>query len=213
MRPILLKGHERPLTFLKYNLEGDLLVRVCPTYVPREVPGRTLGAAGHLREGSHAKHLVLRRWRAHRHVQGAQRRRVDMRHHRRAIFFLPRLLCFWPSCASAAVRRGALAALLTPWLRNVKPLPAASAADSLTLVTASADTTAKLWDVPTGTCYFTFEFDRQGARGCSFSLGAREVAMTLDPFMGEGSSVKIYRIEEDRTQRALLPRCVAAGLD
>lgn len=26
MRPLLLKGHERPLTFLKYNLEGDLLL-------------------------------------------------------------------------------------------------------------------------------------------------------------------------------------------
>lgn len=25
MRPILMKGHERPLTFLKYNREGDLL--------------------------------------------------------------------------------------------------------------------------------------------------------------------------------------------
>jgi translation initiation factor 3 subunit I len=25
MRPILMKGHERPLTFLKYNRDGDLL--------------------------------------------------------------------------------------------------------------------------------------------------------------------------------------------
>ena len=25
MRPILLKGHERPLTYLKFNAEGDLL--------------------------------------------------------------------------------------------------------------------------------------------------------------------------------------------
>ena len=69
-------------------------------------------------------------------------------------------------------------------------------------MTASADTTAKLWDVRSGQCYFTFEFDRQGARGASFSLGGRELAVTLDPFMGEGSSIKIYRIEEDRSQRA-----------
>lgn len=69
-------------------------------------------------------------------------------------------------------------------------------------MTASADTTAKLWDMETGHCFFTFEFDRQGARGCAFSLGERELVVTLDPFMGTGSSIGIYKMEEERSERA-----------
>jgi WD40 repeat protein len=76
------------------------------------------------------------------------------------------------------------------------------AADSQTLVTASADTTAKLWDVPTGKNFFTFDFDRQGARGTAFSIGGREVVITVDPFMGTGSSIRIFKMFEDRAERA-----------
>jgi translation initiation factor 3 subunit I len=70
------------------------------------------------------------------------------------------------------------------------------------MVTASADTTAKLWDVPTGKNIFTFDFDRQGARGCAFSLGGREVVITVDPFMGTGSSIRVFKMFEDRAERA-----------
>ena len=70
------------------------------------------------------------------------------------------------------------------------------------MVTASADTTAKLWDVPTGKNIFTFDFDRQGARGCAFSLGGREVVITVDPFMGTGASIRIFKMFEDRAERA-----------
>eukprot|EP00894_Picocystis_sp_ML_P003968 jgi/Pico_ML_1/54485/g4824.t1 len=38
MRPILLKGHERPLTFLKYNKEGDLLVTCAKVVEAHEKP-------------------------------------------------------------------------------------------------------------------------------------------------------------------------------
>lgn len=34
MRPILMKGHERPLTFLKYNREGDLLFSCAKDHNP-----------------------------------------------------------------------------------------------------------------------------------------------------------------------------------
>jgi translation initiation factor 3 subunit I len=34
MRPILLKGHERPLTFLKYNGDGDLLFSCAKDHTP-----------------------------------------------------------------------------------------------------------------------------------------------------------------------------------
>ena len=69
-------------------------------------------------------------------------------------------------------------------------------------MTASADTTAKLWDVATGKEYFTFGFDKQGARGCAFSLGGRELVVTVDPFMGEGSSIRVFRMAPDRSERA-----------
>jgi hypothetical protein len=89
----------------------------------------------------------------------------------------------------------------------------ACAADSLTLVTASADTTAKLWDVPSGKNYFTFDFDRQGARGTAFSIGGREVVITVDPFMGTGSSIRIFKMFEDRAERACPPcACRCAGV-
>ena len=34
MRPLLLKGHTRPLTFIKYNLEGDILVSCAKDHRP-----------------------------------------------------------------------------------------------------------------------------------------------------------------------------------
>lgn len=70
------------------------------------------------------------------------------------------------------------------------------------MITASADTTAKLWDVKTGRNYFTFSFERQGARGAAFSLGGREVVVTVDPFMGTGASIRVFRMFEDRAERA-----------
>ena len=79
------------------------------------------------------------------------------------------------------------------------------------MVTASADTTAKLWDLQTGRNYFTFDFEKQGARGCAFSLGGREVVVTVDPFMGVGSSIRIFRMFEDRAERACPPACAAGG--
>jgi WD40 repeat protein len=75
------------------------------------------------------------------------------------------------------------------------------------MVTASADTTAKLWDLQTGKNFFTFDFDRQGARGTAFSLGGREVAITVDPFMGTGSSIRVFRMFADRAERTCPHDC------
>lgn len=108
--------------------------------------------------------------------------------------------CGRATCQVCEPVHGVLDAWKSRLTSNCKLPPTA---DSRTLVTASADTTAKLWDMETGHCYFTFEFDRQGARGCAFSQGAREVVVTLDPFMGTGSSIGIYKIAEDRAERAL----------
>ena len=104
MRPILLKGHERPLTFIKYNRDGDLLFTCAKDHHP------TLWYADDgERVGTYVGH------------------------------------------------NGAV------WTCDVTH-------DSRTLVTGSADTTCKMWDVETGTCYFThqarsihwFPYDRVG---------------------------------------------------
>ena len=99
MRPILLKGHERPLTFIKYNREGDLLF----TCAKDHHPTLWYGDNGE-RVGTYVGH------------------------------------------------NGAV------WTCDVSD-------DSSTLVTGSADTTAKLWDAKTGECYFTFDVRPAGARG------------------------------------------------
>ena len=165
----------RPLTFLKYNVEGDLLVTCAKDHTPNlwySDDGERIGTySGH--NGAV--------WTCD--ITGAWRGGHDA--------------CSCCAAAAALRRRRADSRFA------FGALPVCScAADSLTLVTASADTTAKLWDVPTGKNYFTFDFDRQGARGCAFSLGGREVVITVDPFMGTGSSIRIFKMFADRAERA-----------
>merc|ERR1712124_77073 len=93
MRPLLLKGHTRPLTFIKYNVDGDVLVSCAKDHRP------TLWYADSgERIGTYKGH------------NGAT----------------------W----SCDITR-----------------------DSTRLVTASADSTVKLWNLTTGECIFTYEFD------------------------------------------------------
>ncbi|KAI3977423.1 hypothetical protein MKX01_000336 [Papaver californicum] len=88
-----MKGHERPLTYLKYNREGDLLFSCAKDYVP------TVWFAG---DGER-----LGTYRGH---------------------------------------NGAV------WCCDVTR-------DSRRLITGSADMTANLWDVQSGTRLFSFGFD------------------------------------------------------
>ena len=127
MRPILLKGHERPLTFIKYNREGDLLF----TCAKDHHPTLWYGDNGE-RVGTYVGH------------------------------------------------NGAV------WTCDVSD-------DSSTLVTGSADTTAKLWDTKTGECYFTFEFD-QPVRAVALNAGGTQCAITTDPFMGVPSAIHIVNV-------------------
>ena len=57
------------------------------------------------------------------------------------------------------------------------------AGDSTRLITGSADQSAKLWDVQTGTQLFTFSFDSP-ARAVDFAVGDKLAVITTDPFMG-----------------------------
>ena len=57
-----------------------------------------------------------------------------------------------------------------------------SAVDSSRLLTASADSSAKLWDVATGECLFTFNFT-EPCKATAFALGDSMAAISTDPFM------------------------------
>ncbi|XP_042062423.1 eukaryotic translation initiation factor 3 subunit I-like isoform X2 [Salvia splendens] len=68
--------------------------------------------------------------------------------------------------------------------------------DSTRLITGSADQTAKLWDVRTGTPLFTFNFDSP-TRSVDFAVGDKLAVITTDPFMGLPSAIHIKRIARD----------------
>eukprot|EP00245_Coleochaete_scutata_P011052 TRINITY_DN4026_c0_g1_i1.p1 TRINITY_DN4026_c0_g1~~TRINITY_DN4026_c0_g1_i1.p1 ORF type:complete len:327 (-),score=47.96 TRINITY_DN4026_c0_g1_i1:850-1830(-) len=129
MRPILLKGHERPLTYLKYNRDGDLIF----TCAKDHNPNVWYGDSGE-RLGNYKGH------------------------------------------------NGAV------WTCDVTR-------DSAKLITGSADQTAKLWDVETGTCLHTFEY-QMPARAVAFGEGDKDLVVTTDPFMGSPSAIYIYHLEE-----------------
>ena len=130
MRPLLLKGHTRPLTFIKYNLDGDVLVSCAKDHRP------TLWYADSgERIGTYKGH------------NGAT----------------------W----SCDITR-----------------------DSSRLVTASADSTVKLWNLTTGECIFTFEFDIP-CRSVSFSLGEEYILLSTDAFMGVPPAVRILKHYRD----------------
>ncbi|XP_051141457.1 eukaryotic translation initiation factor 3 subunit I-like [Andrographis paniculata] len=130
MRPILMKGHERPLTFLKYNRDGDLLFSCAKDHNPTvwfADNGERLGT-----------------YRGH---------------------------------------NGAV------WSCDISR-------DSTRLITGSADQTAKIWDVESGTPLYTFNFDSP-ARSVDFAVGDKLVVITTDPFMGLSSAIHIKRIARD----------------
>lgn len=130
MRPYLLKGHERPLTQLKFNREGDLLFSCAKDHHP------TLWySEDGTRVGTYIGH------------------------------------------------NGAV------WTCDIS-------LDSTLLITGSADSSAKLWDVSTGKNLTTFQFE-EPCRAVKFSLGDRLAAISADPFMAAPSNIHIVRIPED----------------
>ena len=134
MRPILLKGHERPLTFIKYNADGDLIVTCAKDHHP------TLWYAENgNRVGTYIGH------------------------------------------------NGAV------WTADITK-------DSKTLATGSADTSCKLWDVETGVCFHTFQFD-QPVRAVSFAIGDDKMVITTDPFMGVNAAIHVVEIAKNREEQ------------
>lgn len=70
----------------------------------------------------------------------------------------------------------------------------------MTLITGSADQTAKLWNVETGAQLFTFNFDSP-ARSVDFAVGDKLAVITTDPFMELNSAIHVKRIAGDPADR------------
>jgi translation initiation factor 3 subunit I len=70
------------------------------------------------------------------------------------------------------------------------------AGDTSRLITASADTTVKIWDVETGAQLNTFTFGSP-ARAVDFAIGDKLAVITTDPFMGAPSAIHVKRVDRE----------------
>ncbi|KAJ1562015.1 Eukaryotic translation initiation factor 3 subunit I, partial [Cladochytrium tenue] len=80
------------------------------------------------------------------------------------------------------------------------------------LMTGSADNTAKLWEVETGRCVFTWE-TRSAVRCVAFALGDEQALFVTDATMGQQCTIHVVPIEadpEDQTDEAII-NIVATG--
>lgn len=128
MRPYLLKGHERPLTQVKYNREGDLLISCAKNLYP----------------------------------------------------------CLWFADDGTRIgtyegHNGAV------WTCDISM-------DSSRLITASADQTLRIWDLPTGKELFQVKVN-EPCRACALSVGEKMLAFTTDSFMGVAPQIHILDVD------------------
>jgi translation initiation factor 3 subunit I len=68
--------------------------------------------------------------------------------------------------------------------------------ESTVLLTASGDSTARLWDMRSGVELFRFPF-HEPARACRFSVGEQLAAVSTDPFMESKSAIRVLRLTAD----------------
>jgi translation initiation factor 3 subunit I len=129
-RPYLLQGHERPITTVQYNFDGDLLFTASKDLVPsvwRTDNGERLGTFdGH---------------------KGA----------------------IWNLDCDRFTRR---------------------------LLTASADSTCRMWLIQTGECIANFKH-YGSVRGVSWAEGCQMFATISDPFVEHVAKIRVYDVPED----------------
>lgn len=75
--------------------------------------------------------------------------------------------------------------------------------DSSKLITASSDSSTKLWNVRTGECQFTFEF-QEPCKAVAFSLGDEMAAISTDPFVQRWGSSITTGLEIDGRNRIII---------
>jgi translation initiation factor 3 subunit I len=139
MRPILLKGHEGPITKLKYNREGDLMF----TCARKDKKPVVWYADNGERLGNYEGH------------------------------------------------EGAV------WDLDVN-------FDSTQLLTASADRTAKLWDVQTGRELYSFSH-KSSVRSCGFAEGSRMALTVQEDNFGAPAAIFIYNLTADVSEQSSEP--------
>lgn len=93
------------------------------------------------------------------------------------------------TCATSHV--SCISSTLLPSLPRLiwPPLPTD---DTKTLITASADSSVRLWDVMTGRELFKFAY-REPCRAVSLSVGEQMAVVTTDAFIGSSSTVHVLK--------------------
>ena len=86
------------------------------------------------------------------------------------------------------------------YISRILHIPLVLPGDSRMLITASADQSVKLWEVETGTPYYTFSLEGP-ARSVTLAEGERLAAVSVDPFMGSVPAIHVLRIEAGSRQR------------
>ncbi len=89
-------------------------------------------------------------------------------------------------------------------IRLICHFPNCGAVDSSRLITGSADSSARLWNVETGETLCTFKF-QEPCRAVDFSLGDDMAAISSDPFMAAPANIHIVRIESDIADQDVTP--------
>ena len=75
------------------------------------------------------------------------------------------------------------------------------AVDSTRLLTGSADSSAKLWDVETGQNLFTFKH-KAPCKAVAFGMGDALAAISTDPFMTTTPAIHLVRIADDAAEQS-----------
>lgn len=84
------------------------------------------------------------------------------------------------------------------------------AGDSRHLITASSDSTVRLWDVETGKELHTFQFT-EPCRAVKLSVGDKMAAFTTDPFMETPSAIYIVDLADDPKDQESEPKLKIKG--
>ena len=166
LRPIMIKGHERALTMIKYNREGDLLF-----------------SCSKVRRGGHGRSSCLctspaRLSHAHAHARPPPiaRARASQDH--------------VPSCwySENGERIGTYHGHVgTVWCLDIN-------FDSSKLLTGSADNHCKLWEVSTGECLHSWKHTAP-VRCVGFAQGEKRFLTVLDNIMGNVPTIFVWELE------------------